>query len=107
MQLHIQKEDEASGHYGPGPTVESAFQVLRAHGDDSWTRAFLDLGTNPQYIRGDSYGGGHLGSYTQDGKQLSMPRKVSPAWLVAPAEIASRRTPRVNMLPDAYGSPRW
>jgi hypothetical protein len=89
---------------GPGPTVESAFQVLRAHSDVSWTRPSSDLGTNPQYIRGDSYGGRHLGSYTQDGKQLSMPRRASLAWPVASAEIASRSAPGVNMLPDVYGS---
>jgi hypothetical protein len=51
MWLHIQKEGEALGHYGPGPTAESAFQVPRAHSHASWTRAFLDLRTNPQYIR--------------------------------------------------------
>lgn len=69
----------------------------------SWTGTFLDPRTNSQYIRGDSCEGHHLGSYTQDGKQLSMPRgnflRLGP---VMTAKLA-RSTPKVNMLPNVYG----
>jgi hypothetical protein len=73
--------------------ASSSKVLFKCHGSmASCTTTFLDPKTNSQYIRGDLYEGHHLGSYTQDGKQLSMPRsnflRLGP---VMTAELAQQK----------------